>query len=464
VDFLLFTAGLIALFWVAIVFLRGGLLGGLLLVLLAGSCFGSPFFSAPTGFIPLTSDRLLLLILMAQYVVYRQWGWTDPKPLTKADWVFAAFILVLVASTFTHDFKTTKFLPVSQLLFFYLMPAAMYWIARQTAWTERQALWLFSTLGVFGVYLCLTAFAETRQAWAVVLPKYIASIEFREFYGRGRGPFLNPASLGFFMGVCLAAALMWWPRLTRSRQLILLMVVVPIFALGAYSTLTRSVWMGVALGLAIVIACSLPRGWRTAVLGSLAIVCVVGVAGSWEYLNGFKRDKELSVEDMAQSAKLRPILATVAWHMFEDRPLLGFGFGQYVEEAPAYLSDRSSDLPLEKARPYIQHNVFLGILTETGAVGLVLFVMLLGCWTFDAWQVWRSVEAPLWARQCALLLLATIGVYLPNAMFHNVAVIPMFNMLLCFVAGASEAMLPLAVAPRAASSEVKLWSGTPAHA
>ena len=237
------TVGLVALVWVAIVFLRGGLVGGALLVLLAGSCFGSPFFSVPTGVIPLTADRLLLLVLAAQYVVYRQWGWTDPKPLTKADWVFAALILVLGVSTVTHDFTYSNWLPVSQLLFFYLMPASMYWIARQAEWTERQALWLFTTLGAFGVYLCLTAVAETHQAWAFVYPTYIASPDYREFFGRGRGPFLNPASLGFFMGVCLAAALMWWPRLTRPRQLALLVVLLPIFALGAYSTLTRSVWM-----------------------------------------------------------------------------------------------------------------------------------------------------------------------------------------------------------------------------
>ncbi len=464
VEFLLMTVGLVALVWVAIVFLRGGLIGGALLVLLVGSCFGSPFYSVPTGVIPLTADRLIWFVLAAQYVVYRQWGWADPKPLAKTDWLFAALIVVFVASTFTHDFKISGWLPVSQLLFYYLMPAAMYWIARQAAWTQRQALWLFTALGVFGIYLCLTAVAETHQAWAFVFPKYIASPEYHEFFGRGRGPLLNPAGLGFFMGVCLIAALMWWPRLNRRRQLMLLVLVLPIFALGAYSTLTRSVWMGLALGLAIVIALSVPRGWRVAVLGSLAIVSVVGVAVSWEYLYAFKRDKDLSVEDMAESARLRPILATVAWHMFEDRPLLGFGFGQYAAESPAYLSDRTSDLPLEKARPYIQHNVFLCILTETGVLGLGLFVLLLGCWIFDAWQVWRCVDAPLWARQCALLLLGTMGVYVSNAMFHNVSIIPMFNMLFFFLAGVSEAMLPLARAPKAIRPALRLWTPAAARA
>ena len=76
-----------------------------LLVLLAGSCFGHPFFNVPTGAVPLTADRLLLVVLLAQYVVYRHWGWTDPKPLAKADYLLGAFLVVLLVSTLTHDLQ-----------------------------------------------------------------------------------------------------------------------------------------------------------------------------------------------------------------------------------------------------------------------------------------------------------------------------------------------------------------------
>ena len=94
----------------------------------------------------------------------------------------------------------------------------------------------------------------------------------------------------------------------------------------------------------------------------------------------FKRDQALTAQETAESAKLRPILAAVAWHMFCDRPLWGCGFGQYPERSIEYLSDRSIDLPLEKARPFVQHNVLLALLTETGLAGMGLFVVLLGTW------------------------------------------------------------------------------------
>jgi O-antigen ligase len=170
----------------------------------------------------------------------------------------------------------------------------------------------------------------------------------------------------------------------------------------------------------------------------------------------FKRDKDVTAEDVAESARLRPILAMVAWHMFLDRPIFGCGFGQYEQESPPYLSDRTTDLPLEKARPYIQHNVFLSMLTQTGLLGMGLLVALLACWTRTAWRLWHSAMAPWWVRNMGLLFLAALGVYLPNAMFHDVSIIPMVNMLLFFFGGAVMALTPWLVAPPIAV-DLKLW-------
>ncbi len=115
-EIMLMIGALVALFWAGVVFLRGGLIGGSLLVLLAGSCFGHPFFNVPLGPMPLTLDRLLLAVLAAQYFVYRRWGWIDPMPLAAADYVLAAFLVVLVISTMTHDFRAKNAQPLSQLV------------------------------------------------------------------------------------------------------------------------------------------------------------------------------------------------------------------------------------------------------------------------------------------------------------------------------------------------------------
>ena len=88
--------------------------------------------------------------------------------------------------------------------------------------------------------------AETHQAWWLVFPRYIASAAYPEFFGRGRGPYLNPAANGMVLGLGLCAAPMLWPRLGGCAKLLLLASVLPLFACGLYCTLTRSVWMGAA--------------------------------------------------------------------------------------------------------------------------------------------------------------------------------------------------------------------------
>ena len=433
-DALVIIAGLIGLVWGALVLLRGGLVAGCLLLLLAGTCFGFPFFSLPTGAIPLTADRFLWLVMLGQYVVWRRYGWADPKPLVAGDYLLGAFVAVLMASTFTHDWKAHNAQPVSRLVFYYLMPLGIYWVARQAVWTERSVRVVYGFLAVIGLYLALTAVAEARQFTGLVFPTYIASPEHREFFGRARGPMLNPAGLGVFLGVGLCALTMAWPRLNRGGQLGLIGLI-GVVAAGVYSTYTRSCWMGALAALAVVAGLALPRSWRAALLTSGLIVGTLVVVAQWESLLAFKRDKELSAQETADSAALRPILATVAWHMFLDRPIFGHGFAQYYDEKNAYLSDRSGDLPLEKVRRYIQHNVLLAHLTETGLVGMLLFAAVVVSWIRAAWRLWRDQSLPAWSRQQGLFFLGSFAAYFPNAMFHDVSLIPMVNMLLFFLAG-----------------------------
>ena len=96
---------------------------------------------------------------------------------------------------------------------------------------------------------------------------------------------------------------------------------------------------------------------------------------------------------------------------------------------------RDTDLPKEKARGYIQHNVWLAMLTETGLIGVTLFTLLIAMWLRSAWRLWRSDHAPLWMRQQGLFFLVAAANYVVNGMFHDMSVIPMVNMFLFFLAG-----------------------------
>jgi O-antigen ligase len=460
-------AGVVIVAWGAVVFLRGGLLGGCLAVLLAGTCFGLDFYKVELGPVPLTADRVLLALLVVQYFLWRRWGLTDPKPSGNPEIVLLLFLAYLLASAFVTVCQTGDAKPVGLVAFSYLMPAAVYWIARQTKWSEHAATVLLGSFVVFGIYLAITSLAEYYQAWWLVFPPYITdtALKHGEFVGRARGPLLHPIGNGILLATCLGSLLLWWQRIRGEVQfsgtarkpapprsagrrgnwtsplfLQLLAVAAVILALAAlWATLTRSVWMGGVFAVALTVGLALPWHRRLPLLvGGLAVVALLAFT-KWDDLVEFKRDKDLDADKTAESVELRPIMARVAWQMFRDRPLFGCGYDQYQTEHLNYVSDRSTDLPLERARGYIPHNVALSLLTETGLIGLGLFAGLLTLWVRDAWRLWRKESLPLSARQQGLLFLTALGAYLINGMFHDVSVVPMANMTLFFLAGATVA-------------------------
>ncbi|MCD4728739.1 MAG: O-antigen ligase family protein, partial [Pirellulales bacterium] len=367
----------------------------------------------------------------------------------KPEVLLLAFLVVLVVSTFTHDWKAENYQPVAWLVISYLMPATIYWIARQAKYSERTILVLFGGLALLGVYLAVTTLAEYFRVWWLVFPRYIVSSvveEGAEFVGRGRGPLLNPVANGILLTACLGGALMWWPRLRRAGQLTLL-AVAALMLTALFYTLTRSVWMGGLFALALAVGLALPWNWRLPLLVFGLMAGVLLAVTQWDNLLAFKRDKALAAEKTAESVELRPILATIAWKMFLDRPVLGCGYAQYGTEHENYVSDRSTRLALERGRGYIPHNAALSLLTETGVIGLGLFAAMFIFWGRDAWRLWRDAGLPLWARQQGLLMLIVLGAYLINGMFHEVSVVPMANMTLFFLAGATAGLRTLTNRP-----------------
>jgi O-antigen ligase len=432
-------AGAGAIVWGAILLLRGGILAGCLAVLFTGCCLGYPLFRIPLDPIPLTLDRILWLVLLGQCVVWRKFGWAASKPFGTCDAVFALFLGVLALGALGLGSEPGNTRAISKLVFFFIMPAGIYWAARQARLSPRAVVGLLASLTVFGAYLALTAIGERYDARWMVFPPYILSPEYPEFLGRARGPLLSPIGNGILFGTCSAAGLLVWTRLGRWGKAAMMPVVLLMLG-GAYLTLTRSVWMGVGLGLVLVASLCTPAAWRKALVAGSLLAALLVAATQWENLLSFKRDKALSAEEMAESAKLRPILATVAWKMFLERPLWGCGLGRYGEASKEFFSDRSTDLPLEKARPFVQHNVLLALLTETGLIGMGLFAVLLGLWARDAWRLWRSPQDTREHRQLGLLFLAAEANYLVNGMFHDVAIIPMVNMVLFFLAGVTAGL------------------------
>jgi O-antigen ligase len=165
----------------------------------------------------------------------------------------------------------------------------------------------------------------------------------------------------------------------------------------------------------------------------MAAAAVLVSVAKMDSILGLQR--EGTVADTRQSASMRTSFTYVSWQMFQDRPIVGFGFGQFASAKLPYLTDRSVDLNLETIRTYVHHNTFLSILTETGLVGLGLFLALLLSWSRAAWRLLRDQAAGQWRRRQALLFLGVLSVAFWQMIGHEITFTPLDTSLLLLFAG-----------------------------
>jgi O-antigen ligase len=448
-------------------------------VFASGNCLGHAFFHLNVGPIPLTIDRVVLAAWLAQFVLFWRAGLIQPKRLTRTDGLLLAFLAYLGTNVALSDWQANQKAPLSYLLFFYCQPALIYFLISQIKISAKQFQCLLLGCAVVGSYLALTAVSESRGWWGLVFPKYIVDPTNIEFLGRGRGPFLNPVSNGICMVLCLVGMLLLWPHASgwRISQWLLkvslppkansprcesmsesdpskLVRVVPaglilaraalaiigvILLVGAYCTLTRSVWMACAFSVGGVIWLAASQRQRGLLIAASAVMMIAGYV-ALDQIQQFKRDKHVTQTQMAESATLRPMLAAVAYEMFWDHPLGGVGLAQYKLHSQPYHFNDEWGMPLRRVSVYIQHNWFLSLLAETGLIGLALMLTLLGAWIRQAWQLWQSRELPLHARQAGLLALTVISSMAINGLFHDTSVIPMGMTMLSFATGLSQGM------------------------
>jgi O-antigen ligase len=407
-------------------------------------CFGPNFFSFDLG-ITLSLDRILVVALLAAWCIQWRIGKIRFSPLTAGDWIVLAFVLLLGASMLLHDYHIDgpdrSSIP-QHYINGYVIPLALYWLGRQSHVSERAVTGILLAMVVFGVYLAVVGLLETAGLWSLVYPSYIANPDIGLHFGRARGPMVHSVSYGIYLATCLLCVWLWRERLPWRWQIIVVLALVPLMTAAIFFTKTRSVWLGVGTAIFLLLALTLRGRVRVAVLGCMVATALVVGLTKMDALKGLKR--EGTVSDTRQSTDMRKSFAYTSWKMFQDRPLLGFGFGQYARAKLPYLTDRQVELQLEQIRPYSHHNTYLAVLTETGLVGLSLLIALQACWGWNAWQLIRSESTPPWARRHGLLMLGVLAVAFWQMMAHEITFTPIDQSLVWFLAGVTLAVAPLA--------------------
>jgi O-antigen ligase len=431
--------GVAVLVWGLVYALRGSLIHGCLVFLVAALCFGRDFLRFDVGPLPLSIDRILLVGLILVYVVKRRLGLVDPKPPAWPDVAMLLLAMVLALSAFScnWDLDASGKVFLWQLVAGFLMPMIVYWIARQCPIDQRALVTTYVVLVAIGVYLSLTALAEITKQWWLVYPSYIADPKVGIHFGRARGPMVGSQTLGLYLDACLLCLWMLRHYVGRNGKLILILLV-PLFVAAIYVTYTRCVWIGAGVCGLLVLGLPMSNRRRTVFVGSVLVAAALVTALRWESLVRMQREGGAAVSEL--SAKSRVSFAYVSWKMFLDAPLLGVGYGQFQQAVRPYLSDRSTSLYLDDIRNEPNHNTLLAMLTETGLIGFGLYVALLSGWAIQSWLLWRNTAAPDWIRAQGLMMLGTLVIYLAPALFVDVRFSPPAQYLTFFLAGLTSGL------------------------
>jgi O-antigen ligase len=418
-----------ALVW-TIPLLRGGRVVPLaMVVVVIGTVFG-PFFYTLNGPIQLSLDRIALAALVGFVAVRWRMGQLDLSQPIRTDWLVVALTVWFLFRVVEGNVGEG----VSLWLAYVAMPTAIYAVCRSVRVTDRDLRWVMNAFLALGCYLAATGLMEISNFHSLVFPRYIVDPEHWVFLGRARGPLLSPVSNGVLMTIACSVAVLRFIHADRYRKVVYAAATL-LLAGGIYATLTRSVWVGAILAVGLIGLVYLPRWVRILGLAASVLAGAAIVSGFSDQLLRLERDKHVKASDSEKSMHLRPVLAVVAYEMFKDRPLAGHGYRRYMDASVSYHSIRGYDMPLEEVRGYVQHNVLLAILVDTGLIGLSVFLLWLTMVSAMGWQLARSPEDGLESQRLGLVLLGLVASYLFNGMFHDVSFMPMIHMVTFFVAG-----------------------------
>jgi O-antigen ligase len=202
------------------------------------------------------------------------------------------------------------------------------------------------------------------------------TVEGGRFTGGGGDPNLQAA--GFLVAIffCVGLRSLTQRRFARVGLLLALIVV----TIGFFATQSRGGLLSLAFATVVGVVV-LPRQ-RKRLLGLLGAAGVgLGITAA------ISPDAIARMTDFGGGSSGRSDIWTVASNIFSGHPWVGVGIGnfQIVEPSFALNSGPLTHVDFVAEEPHLVHNVYLQLLTETGVVGLLIFLVIIACSLRTSW-------------------------------------------------------------------------------
>lgn len=252
--------------------------------------------------------------------------------------------------------------------FFYL-PFTVLYLLVLAWWPRARALAALAVTtiagGAIAAAVALWQYGTQEIWWNETLQQ--ANVYSRFF--RVNGIFFDPNILGRYLaiGIMAALALAWVRR--RPPELAALAAAVALMAAGLVVTFSRSSALMLMVGLALLAVRAV--GLRRTAIGGVALLIVLG--GATIAASDNVRRAVTDSDRLERVSEGRFDLAEGGFEIWREEPIAGVGLGGFETRFEEILT------PIEqrRVRVVISHNAPITILSETGLVGMALFVALL---------------------------------------------------------------------------------------
>lgn len=314
----------------------------------------------------------------------REYWRTQPQALALLA-ALLAYLLVIILSIITAYTRTPvikETLKWSEVL---VITCAAWGFIR----TERQALWLAWGVIVAGLAEALLGCAQGILSSGALGP---GGASVRVF-----GTFDQPNPFGGYLNLslALALALALFGRDPRMRWVAGGSSILTLFAL--YLANSRGALLGLVAAVIVIAAV----GWRLE--RQAAIAAAVGaplIAIAWvthliplslqdKLLEQF-RVNDVSLTAKVNDANFSTIERLAHWvaglRMFQSHPLLGVGAGNYGAAYPRYA------VPGWEESLTHAHNYYINVAAETGTLGLLAFLAVVGAALYLGWRATRAAD------------------------------------------------------------------------
>ena len=247
--------------------------------------------------------------------------------------------------------------------------------------------YIYRLLGLFAVLITV----RDRRRLFILLKLVAISFMINVFYILWQGGIRNVSRTGGFVFYMSAAAflaigvpvsLLLWLQLKRKGEKYLAAFCGICSTGAALYNGTRGAWIAILLTSLATIFLVVGRK-RAAIAYCFVISVFIGMSVIFSPI--LQERVETLGQLNYQSNSERILLWQSAYHMFEDHPLLGVGFGQFKK---AYQTQYV--LP-EAKEPWLghAHNNFMQLLAECGALGGVAFLSMWGYFVYFSIIGWR---------------------------------------------------------------------------